>query len=89
MAKNKKFHCKDCVMSNDDSPEFPYCMGKDLYTCANPENETCEDVELMVFTCKDCIFFNNGTCKEEKYGRDVDAEDNVCTTFEYKKEFKI
>jgi len=43
------------------------------------------NIRDMEYTCKDCIFFDNGTCKEEKFGRDVDAEDNSCTTFEFNK----
>lgn len=43
----------------------------------------------MEYTCKDCIFFMEGTCKTVRYGWDVDAMDTICTDFEYKNEFKI
>jgi hypothetical protein len=40
------------------------------------------------YTCKDCLFFDNGTCKEERFGRDVSGDDDACTGFEYK-EIKV
>ena len=84
-----KYTCKDCVLLNDEDSEFPYCMGKDLYTYANPDDDACGDIIPLVYTCKDCcFFFDNGTCKEERFGRDVSGEDEACTDFEYK-EIKV
>lgn len=39
-----KYTCKDCVLLNDEDSEFPCCMGKDLYTYANPDNDACGDI---------------------------------------------
>lgn len=36
------------------------------------------------YTCN----FDNGTCKEERFGRDVSGDDDACTGFEYK-EIKV
>ena len=80
-----KYTCKDCVLLNDEDSEFPYCLGKDLYTDANPDDDACGDIIPLVYTCKDCLFFDNGTCKEERFGRDVSGDDYACTDFEYKK----
>ena len=84
------YTCKDCVLLNDEEPEFPYCMGKDLYTYANPDDDACGDIIPLVYTCKDCFFFDNGVCecKEERFWRDVSKDDCACTDFEYK-EIKV
>ena len=42
----------------------------------------------MKYTCKDCIFFDKGTCKSVRYGWDIDSNDTICTDFELKNEFK-
>lgn len=85
-----KYTCKDCVLLNDEDSEFPYCMGKDLYTDANPDDDACGDIIPLIYTCKDCFFFDNGVweCKEERFGRDVSEDDDACTDFEYK-EIKV
>lgn len=83
-----KYTCKDCVLLNDEDSEFPYCLGKDLYTDANPDDDACGDIIPLVYTCKDCFFFDNGTCKEERFWRDVSGDDYACTDFEYK-EIKV
>lgn len=57
-----KYTCKDCVLLNDEDSEFPYCMGKDLYTYANPDDDACGDIIPLVYTCKDCFFFKDGAC---------------------------
>lgn len=83
-----KYTCKDCVLLNDEDSEFSYCLGKDLYTDANPDDDACGDIIQLVYTCNDCFFFYNGTCKEERFGRDVSGDDDACTDFEYK-EIKV
>ena len=80
-----EYTCKDCVLLNDEDSEFPYCIGKDLYTDANPDDDAFGDIIPLVYTCNDCFFFDNGTCKEERFGRDVSVDDDACTYFEYKK----
>ena len=45
-----KYTCKDCVLLNDEDSEFPYCMGKDLYTYANPDDDACGDIIPIVYT---------------------------------------
>ena len=80
-----KYTCKDCVFLNDEDSEFPYCLCKDLYTDANPNDDACGYIIPLVYTCKDCFFFDNGTCKEERFWRDVSGDDDACTDFEYKK----
>lgn len=84
-----KYTCKDCVLLNDEDSEFPYCLGKDLYTYANPDDDACGDIIPLVYTCKDCFFFDNGgECKEGRFGIDVSGDDYACTDFEYK-EIKV
>lgn len=39
-----KYTCKDCVLLNDEDLEFPYCIGKDLYTYTNPDDDACGDL---------------------------------------------
>lgn len=83
------YTCKDCVLFNDEDYEFPYCMGENLYTYVNPDDDACGDIIPLVYTCKDCFFFDNGgECKEERFGRDVSGDDDACTDFEYK-EIKV
>ena len=84
------YTCKDCVLFNDEDYEFPYCMGENLYTYVNPDDDACGDIIPLVYTCKDCFFFDNGVweCKEERFGRDVSEDDDACTDFEYK-EIKV
>lgn len=85
-----EYTCKDCVLFNDEDFKFPYCMGKNLYTDVNPDDDACGDIIPLVYTCKDCFFFDNGVweCKEERFGRDVSEDDDACTDFEYK-EIKV
>lgn len=45
-------------------------------------------MEQTDYTCKDCFFFDDGTCKEERFWRDVSGDDHACTDFEYK-EIKV
>ena len=82
------YTCKDCVLLNDEEPEFPYCMGKDLYTYANPDDDACGDIIPLVYTCKDCFFFKNGSCNHHKEIRFTSEENTSCTDFEYK-EIKV
>jgi len=44
--------------------------------------------KIKKFHCEDCLFFNEGTCKEEHFWRDVSGMDEICVDFEYKNEFK-
>ena len=80
-----KYTCKDCGVLHEEDSGLPYCLGKDLYTDANPDDDACGDIIPLVYTCKDCFFFDNGTCKEERFWRDVSVDDDSCTYFEYKK----
>lgn len=82
------YTCKDCALFNDDEPDLPFCMGKDLYTHAGPDDDACGDIIPLVYTCKDCFFFDTGTCKKDLFWRDVSGEDEACTDFEYK-EIKV
>ena len=84
------YTCKDCVLLNDEDFEFSYCMGKNSFTYVNPDDDACGDIIPLVYTCKDCFFFDNGVweCKEERFGRDVSEDDDACTDFEYK-EIKV
>lgn len=65
-----------------------------LLDCANyciltlMEYQNARDMAQTDYTCKDCLFFDNGTCKEERFGRDVSGDDDACTGFEYK-EIKV
>ena len=54
------------------------------------EDDACGNIIPIVYTCKDCFFFDNGVweCKEERFGRDVSEDDDACTDFEYK-EIKV
>ncbi len=45
-----KYTCKDCVLLNDEDSEFPYCLCKDLYTDANPDDDACGDIIPLVYT---------------------------------------
>ena len=45
-------------------------------------------MEQTDYTCKDCLFFDNGVCKEGRFGIDVSEDDDACTDFEYK-EIKV
>ena len=83
-----KYTCKDCVLFNDEDFEFPYCMGKDLYTDANPDDDTCGYIIPLVYTCKDCFFFKNGACNHTNEIRFTSGENPSCTDFEYK-EIKV
>ena len=82
------YTCKDCVLLNDEEPEFPYCMGKDLYTYANPDDDACGDIIPLVYTWKDCFFFKNGVCHHPTVIMFTSKEDPSCTDFEYK-EIKV
>lgn len=46
------------------------------------------DMAQTDYTCKDCFFFDNWTCKEERFWRDVSGDDDACADFEYK-EIKV
>ena len=79
------YTCKDCVLFNDEDSEFPYCLGKDLYTDANPNDDACGYIIPLVYTCKDCFFFKNGACNHHNDIRFTSDENPSCTDFEYKK----
>ena len=83
-----KYTCKDCVLLNDEDSEFPYCMGKDLYTDANPNDDACGYIIPLVYTCKDCFFFKNGACNHHNDIRFTSEENPSCIGFEYK-EIKV
>ena len=80
-----KYTCKDCVLLNDEDSEFTYCLGKDLYTDANPDDDACGEIIPLVYTCKDCFFFKDGACNHHKEIRFTFEENPSCTDFEYKK----
>ena len=65
------YTCKDCVLFNDDEPDLPFCMGKDLYTHAGPDDDACGDIIPLVYTCKDCFFFKNDICHNIPQRRDI------------------
>lgn len=77
-----KYTCKDCVLLNDEDSEFPYCLGKDLYTYTNPDDDACGDIIPLVYTCKD------GVCNNPNEIRFTSEENPSCTDFEYK-EIKV
>ena len=79
-----KYTCKDCVLLNDEDSEFPYCLGKDLYTDANPDDDACGDIIPLVYTCKDCLFFKNDICHNTTEKRYTSEENPSCRDFEYK-----
>ena len=83
-----EYTCKDCVLLNDEDSEFPYCIGKDLYTDANPNDDACGYIIPLVYTCKDCFFFKNGACNHHNDIRFTSEENPSCTDFEYK-EIKV
>ena len=78
------YTCKDCVLLNDEDSEFPYCMGKDLYTYANHGDDACGDIIPLVYTCKDCFFFKNDICHNTTEKRYTTEENPSCKDFEYK-----
>ena len=80
-----KYTCKDSVLSNDEDSEFPHCLGKDLYTDANPDDDACGDIIPLVYTCKDCFLFKDGDCNHHNEIRFTSEENPSCTDFEYKK----
>ena len=82
------YTCKDCVLLNDEDSEFPYCLGKDLYTDANPNDDACGYIIPLVYTCKDCFFFKNGACNHHNDIRFTSEENPSCIGFEYK-EIKV
>ena len=86
--EQNKYTCKDCVLLNDEDSEFPYCLGKDLYTDANPYDDACGDIIPLVYTCKDCFFFKDGACNHHIEIRFTSEENPSCTDFEYK-EIKV
>ena len=83
-----KYTCKDCVLLNDEDSEFTYCLGKDLYTDANPNDDACGYIIPLVYTCKDCFFFKNGACNHHNDIRFTSEENPSCIGFEYK-EIKV
>ena len=83
MAQND-YTCKDCVLFNDEDFEFPYCMGKNSYTYANPDDDACGDIIPLVYTCKDCFFFKNDICHNTTEKRYTSKENHSCRNFEYK-----
>ena len=80
--------CNDCVLLNDEDSEFPYCLGKDLYTDANPDDDACGYIIPLVYTCKDCFFFKNEACNHHNEIRFTSEENPSCINFEYK-EIKV
>ena len=80
-----EYTCKDCVLFNDEDSEFPYCLCKDLYTDANPDDDACGYIIPMVYTCKDCFFFKDGVCHHPTVIMFTSKEDPSCEHFEYKK----
>ena len=80
-----EYTCKDCVLFNDEDFEFPYCMGKNLYTYVNPDDDACGDIIPLGYTCKDCFFFKNGACNHPNEIKFTSDENPSCTDFEYKK----
>ena len=82
--EQNKYTCKDCVLFNDEDFEFPYCMGKNLYTDANHDDDACGDIIPLVYTCKDCFFFNNDICHNTTEKRYTSEENTSCRDFEYK-----
>ena len=78
------YTCKDCVLLNDEDSEFPYCLGKDLYTYANPDDDACGYIIPLVYTCKDCFFFKDGVCNDPNEVRFTSEENPSCISFEYK-----
>lgn len=78
------YTCKNCVLLNDEEPEFTYCMGKDLYTYANHDDDACGDIIPLVYTCKDCFFFKDGTCNYPNEIMFTSDENPSCTDLEYK-----
>ena len=83
-----EYTCKDCVLLNDEDSDFPYCLGKDLYTDANPDDDACGYIIPLVYTCKDCFFFKNGACNHPNEIKFTSDENPSCTDFEYK-EIKV
>lgn len=83
-----EYTCKDCVLLNDEDYEFPYCMDKDLYTDANPDDDACGYIIPLVYTCKDCFFFKNGACNHPTENHFTSDESPSCRNFEYK-EIKV
>ena len=80
-----EYTCKDCVFFNDEDFEFPYCMGKNLYTYVNPDDDACGDIITLEYTCKDCFFFKDGVCHHPTVNMFTSKEDHSCEHFEYKK----
>ena len=83
-----EYTCKDCVLFNDEDSEFPYCLCKDLYTDANPDDDACGYIIPLVYTCKDCFFFKDGVCHHPTVIMFTSKEDTSCEHFEYK-EIKV
>ena len=83
-----EYTCKDCVFLSDEDSEFTYCLCKDLYTDANPDDDACGYIIPLVYTCNDCFFFKNGACNHPNEVRFTSEESPSCTDFEYK-EIKV
>ena len=79
------YTCKDCVLFNDEDFEFPYCMGENLYTYVNPDDDACGDIIPLVYTCKDCFFFKDGVCHHPTVNMFNSEENHSCGHFEYTK----
>lgn len=77
------YTCKDCVLFNDEDPGYPYCMGKHLYTYVNPDDDACGDIIPLAYTCKDCFFYLNETCKHSDEYRTTTEENEACVNFEW------
>ena len=86
--EHNDYTCKDCVLLNDEDSEFTYCLCKDLYTDANPDDDACGYIIPLVYTCKDCFFFKNGACNHHNEIRFTSEENPSCKDFEYK-EIKV
>ena len=67
---------------------FHTAWGKDLYTYANPDDDACGDIIPLVYTCKDCFFFENDISHNTTERRYASGENASCTDFEYK-EMKV
>ena len=80
-----EYTCKDCVFFNDEDFEFPYCLCKDLYTDANPDDDACGYIIPLEYTCKDCFFFKDWVCNDHNEVRFTSEEDPSCEHFEYTK----
>ena len=60
-----KYTCKDCVLLNDEDSEFPYCLGKDLYTYTNPDDDAWEFLnQIPRLKAKDPVIYRCSICNK-------------------------